>query len=89
MLLYFYQFCEKYLQRIRHVSKQKLTEEHSSFEENIKWLCLLFSTYHWIMLVICTKFHVNILDSFNIIERTWHQGTVKFGVLQDEPIYNF
>ena len=30
----------------------------------------MFSAHHWIMLSICTKFHVNIFASFNVTEGT-------------------
>ena len=53
----------------RQLFKLKNTERHNSYEE-YKWLWFLFSAYHKVMRNMCTKFHENTFDSFNVVEGT-------------------
>ena len=47
----------------------KISKGHNSVK-NVGGVKFLFSAYHLMMVYICTKFHENILDGIEVIERT-------------------
>ena len=60
----------------RQVSKLRIIMGHNFFKE-YKGLYFFFVAHHRIMHDICTKFHENTYDSFNVIE--WRRFPYKSG----------